>query len=497
MRVAVGEGPTTVPAGWYPDPADSARLRRWDGARWTQDVVMPRQPAVPSPPTPQAAPQPVAQPVAQPAPQQAPPVQVQTAPPIIIPQPAVIIDPQQSYSPSAPQPAAQPAAAHAAPPFIPGGQDAPPFATPDPPEQRPSGRRSAHAAEPNIPSQPAPGPATPPLATPVPPSAPPTAPPPPPAQVPPVTVAPTPVQPQAQTPPASSAPNAAASQPDAPTTPVDPSDWAHMPGLTLPPDLSAIPGFGGDTVLPMPRMAEPVRELTPPESVPGYYPPPPQPAGQYAPPPSGFHYDVPPPPGASNVANDAPSLPASALPPRMSLPPANPQLPPDGSMMTSRFDTPSLATRSSAPALTQGDYVPMARSSEASLGVTVASGTSTLGVWLIGLLPLLHFAIVYAIFGVLEETLIPGIQWAILLGPSILALVFAAADRRALITKGHGEVPSAVFAFIPPLYLLVRCFRVGLGSIGPLVAWVVLQAAAVAGAFILLPTLVSAIAASF
>lgn len=31
---------TTQPeAGWYPDPADPARLRWWDGAAWTEDVT--------------------------------------------------------------------------------------------------------------------------------------------------------------------------------------------------------------------------------------------------------------------------------------------------------------------------------------------------------------------------------------------------------------------------------------------------------------------------
>ena len=28
-------GAAFTPAGWYPDPAGHARLRWWDGARWT------------------------------------------------------------------------------------------------------------------------------------------------------------------------------------------------------------------------------------------------------------------------------------------------------------------------------------------------------------------------------------------------------------------------------------------------------------------------------
>lgn len=35
----------TMPAGWYPDPAQAGQLRYWTGAAWSQDV----QPAPPSP----------------------------------------------------------------------------------------------------------------------------------------------------------------------------------------------------------------------------------------------------------------------------------------------------------------------------------------------------------------------------------------------------------------------------------------------------------------
>jgi hypothetical protein len=42
-----GTAPQTVPAGWYPDPADPTGQRWWDGTKWTTDV----QAAAPTPAT--------------------------------------------------------------------------------------------------------------------------------------------------------------------------------------------------------------------------------------------------------------------------------------------------------------------------------------------------------------------------------------------------------------------------------------------------------------
>lgn len=43
-----------APAGWYPDPTNEGKLRRWDGTGWTDDFAAetPLEPAEPSPPEP-------------------------------------------------------------------------------------------------------------------------------------------------------------------------------------------------------------------------------------------------------------------------------------------------------------------------------------------------------------------------------------------------------------------------------------------------------------
>jgi hypothetical protein len=107
-------------------------------------------------------------------------------------------------------------------------------------------------------------------------------------------------------------------------------------------------------------------------------------------------------------------------------------------------------------------------------------------------LPLLQFAVVYAVFGVLAQLLVPGIQWGILVVPALFSLLFAAADRKKLLDNGHDETPNPVLGILAPLYLIARVAVIGPKSIAPLVVWIVLQAAAVVGVFVLLPTVLAA-----
>src|SRR6202012_1091516 len=63
--VSLGDG-GAIAGGWYPDPADDARLRRWDGEKWTQDVILAPEEAPaafvppPAPANAQSAPSPMA-----------------------------------------------------------------------------------------------------------------------------------------------------------------------------------------------------------------------------------------------------------------------------------------------------------------------------------------------------------------------------------------------------------------------------------------------------
>jgi hypothetical protein len=144
----------------------------------------------------------------------------------------------------------------------------------------------------------------------------------------------------------------------------------------------------------------------------------------------------------------------------------------------------------SSPVAPQG--TPVARARPAGFGVPQGRGTSTVGVWIIAVIPAIHFAVVYLVFSVLAQPFVSGLQWAVLAAPVIFALIFASVDRRQLIGNGHEDAPSALFAIIPPLYLILRIVKLGRSSVAPLVVWVVLQAAAVAAVFVLMPAVLTA-----
>jgi len=456
--VSVADGTSVIPPGWYEDPADPARLRRWDGQQWTQEVLL--------------------------APEQAP--AVQTAPP------------------TAP-PSMQPT--YAEPP-------APPQAEPDPPQYQspPQPAPTVQAPASNVPpvGQPVP-------ASPAPTSAPPGAP----ASTP--TGDADPVQPTTPrpSPPVNQHPNPSSG-------PVSLPEWANLPGLTRPPDLSSLPGMESNSILNAPTFEAPafevpvsqaptfevpVFERTPYEATeqraapkqpvfePPFIPqrpdvqqagsartaatnqpsaepeaqvPAPAPATPYAPPPAGPHYDVPPPPGMAHVPSTGPALPPSAFVAPQLPSSSFPQLPPVGA-------TPPVA----------GPVVQAPPSSRPVVGFPAATAQTTenlgtISIWLIAALPLLQFAVVYVVFGLLHVTLAPGMQWGILAVPAAFSLLFANADKKKLTELGAPS-PSIILGLLAPAYLIARCFTTGRSSLLPLIAWVVLQAGAAAGVYFLLP----------
>ena len=417
--MSVGDGPSVVPPGWYPDPADDARLRRWDGDDWTQDVIL----------NPDGEPAEPAEPAAPPAP---------AAP-----------------TPARPEPAAPPST----PPTV--------SAATEPPAGQP------------VPASPAPS-------------------------------TPPPMQPT--TPRPSPSVN---QHPNPSSGPVSLPEWANLPGLTLPPDLRSIPGLEDDSVLGAPTFAEPPLPepaIAPPKftesaqrglpTLPVFEPPfiPQRPdvqdagagrvktaepkskqdaaphADPYAPPPLGAQYDVPPPPGMAHVPAAGLVLPPSALVAPLPPAPGWSALPPVGSVPIS------------AAPLATVDFGSLPRTSPAEHEPLLAIGPVTVSAWLIGLLPLMQIALIYLAFGVLHYTLAPGMQWGILLAPAAFSLLFANADRTKLASL-DADSPNIPFAFVAPLYLIVRCSTTGRSSVGPLVLWFVLQAGAVAVVLYLLPAL--------
>jgi hypothetical protein len=208
----------------------------------------------------------------------------------------------------------------------------------------------------------------------------------------------------------------------------------------------------------------------------------PPPATPYAPPPAGVQYDVPPPPGMAHVPS------ATVLPPSAFVAPQQnsaswPILPPVGSAPVA------------SPVLQDDSFGTLRRSTPAIDATGSIESAGTISVWLISALPLIQFVVIYLVFRVLAVTLAPGMQWGILAAPAAFSLLFANADRKTLTARGLAS-PNIVFAFIPPLYLIVRCVTTGRSSVLPLVMWIVLQAAAAAGVYFLLsPVLAAAIRA--
>lgn len=131
-------------------------------------------------------------------------------------------------------------------------------------------------------------------------------------------------------------------------------------------------------------------------------------------------------------------------------------------------------------------YIPMS-SMESSWGSDHAEISAPLGsrytpgLWMIGLLPLVHVLFVYLVFDFFVETdFNSAAQSALTFGPLALYILAARWDARTLVERGHSAPPFAVLAILPPLYLLIRAFRAPGSSIVMLTLWGILEGAAIA-----------------
>ena len=108
--------------------------------------------------------------------------------------------------------------------------------------------------------------------------------------------------------------------------------------------------------------------------------------------------------------------------------------------------------------------------------------------WLFTLLPVVHAAVVWLIFGLLDLGGKPVIYYSVLAAPLLFYPVLAFLDGRELRDRGFSRTASAILALVPPLYLLVRAIRVGAAGVVPLLVCLLVQAAAIFFLLMQLPT---------
>lgn len=152
-------------------------------------------------------------------------------------------------------------------------------------------------------------------------------------------------------------------------------------------------------------------------------------------------------------------------------------LPPDP------FATPSGAVEATPP-----PFVSLASSSPTAGPVLAISPRSTTAaVWVYALLPVVHAAALWLVLGLLDLGENPVIRYSVLGAPLVLSLLLAIIDGHVLRGRGFPRTASAVFALVPPLYLLVRAIRVGAAGVVPLLVWLLLQTAAFSFILLQLP----------
>ena len=146
------------------------------------------------------------------------------------------------------------------------------------------------------------------------------------------------------------------------------------------------------------------------------------------------------------------------------------------------------ATLSAAVEATPRPFVSLSPAAVVSRPVFATSAQSTTAaVWLFALLPVVHAALVWLIFGLLDLGANPSIYYSVLAAPLFLYPVLAFLDGRELRDRGFPRTASAVLALVPPLYLLMRAIRVGAAGVVPLLVCLLIQTAAFSFLLLQLP----------
>ena len=109
---------------------------------------------------------------------------------------------------------------------------------------------------------------------------------------------------------------------------------------------------------------------------------------------------------------------------------------------------------------------------------------STFGIWGLALAPLLTTALAWVAIVQLGLDSSGSLRYVLIGAPLAIHTLLAGLDKRSLEKLGHERTVNPLFAVIPPLYLLIRLVRVGSKTVGPLLLWVVSVAAS--GAFVYL-----------
>lgn len=194
------------------------------------------------------------------------------------------------------------------------------------------------------------------------------------------------------------------------------------------------------------------------------------------------------------------SAPAAALAPVFSAAPPSVvgfSLPPDpfASRATATPFDPATPAGTSAHVTTMAPFTPApflatTPTARALTPPVAPPASTTVAVWLLALLPIAHAALLWILFDTLglDEGVV--LRLAALAVPVVISLVFAHADRQELLHRGFDRVPPTALALVPALYLLVRAVRVGRVGIAPLLAWILVQAAAVVFVIVQLPAVI-------